>query len=176
MRIEPSGLEGLCLLRWDVAADERGRFARMFCRDEMSRAGLPFAVAQENLSHSLARHTLRGLHYQHAPHGEAKIVSCLAGRLWDVAVDLRPGSATFRQWRGFELSPASGASLFVPEGFAHGLLTLEPDTQVHYLVSAPYAPEAGAGVRWDDPAIGIEWPAPPALMSERDRAWPLLGT
>src|SRR3954469_11775107 len=176
MRIEPSGLEGLCLLRWDVAADERGRFARMFCRDEMARAGLPFAVAQENLSHSLARHTLRGLHYQHAPHGEAKIVSCLAGRLWDVAVDLRPGSATFRQWRGVALSPASGGALLVPKGFAHGLLTLEPDTQVHYLMSAPYAPEAGAGVRWDDPAIGIEWPAPPALMSERDRAWPLLGT
>jgi dTDP-4-dehydrorhamnose 3,5-epimerase len=176
MRIEPSGIEGLCLLRWDVAADERGRFARTFCRDELARAGLRFELAQANLSHNAARHTLRGLHYQEAPHAEAKIVSCLAGRLWDVAVDLRRDSPTYRQWRGFELSPESATSLFVPEGFAHGFLTLEPGTDVHYLVSAAYAPEAAAGLRWDDPAIGIEWPAAPALLSHRDRGWPMLGT
>jgi dTDP-4-dehydrorhamnose 3,5-epimerase len=174
VRFEPSRIDGVVLIRLDVKSDARGSFARTFCGEEMTTAGLPFTVAQANVSRNIARHTLRGLHYQRAPHGEPKIVSCPRGQIWDVAVDMRADSPTYRQWQGFELSPASDSALHLPTGVAHGFLTLEPDSEVQYLMGAAYVPGAATGVRWDDPAIGIDWPATPAVMSDADRNYPLL--
>ncbi len=174
MRIETTGIEGLNLLHWRVSEDARGDFSRTFCRDALREAGITFETAQANLSHTPAAHTLRGLHYQTPPHAEAKIVSCLSGRIFDVAVDLRPGSPTYRQWRGFTLDGTSRVSLYLAPGLAHGLLTLQPGVQVQYLMSVPYDPAAATGVRWNDPALAIAWPAVPALISDRDQAWPLL--
>lgn len=174
MRFEETGIAGVVLIRLDLHEDERGGFARTFCAAEMTAAGLPFTVVQANLSRNVRAGTLRGLHYQRAPHGEPKIVSCPRGRIWDVAVDLREGSPTWRQWRGFELSPASGTALHLAEGIAHGFVTLEDYSEVHYLMGAAYVPDAATGARWDDPALGIDWPVAPAVMSERDAAFPLL--
>ena len=174
MRIEPTALRGVALIHWEMASDERGRFARTFCTHAMAAAGLPFTVAQANISLNSAPHTLRGLHYQADPHGEPKIVSCRAGRIFDVAVDMRPGAPTFRQWLGVELGRDRPLALHLPSGVAHGFLTLEPDSEVHYLMGAPYASEAACGVRWDDPAIGIDWPARPAVIGERDARFALL--
>lgn len=172
MRIETTDLPGLALLHWRVNEDERGIFARTFCRAALAEAGIPFDIVQTNVSRSPVARTLRGLHFQRPPHAEGKIVTCLRGRIWDVAVDIRPGSATRGQWRGFELSAESRSSLHVPAGFAHGFLTLAPDTEVHYLMSAAHAPDAAAGICWDDPALAVEWPAEPALISDRDRGLP----
>jgi dTDP-4-dehydrorhamnose 3,5-epimerase len=174
MRIEPGGMDGLALLHWEVLEDERGSFARTYCRAALAEAGLPFEVVQANVSRNPARHTLRGLHFQQPPHAEPKIVACLRGRIWDVAVDMRPDSATFRQWRSFELSGEEGSALHLAAGFAHGFLTLEPDSELHYLMGAAFAPQAASGIRWDDPAIGIAWPAAPAVISDRDLHHPLL--
>jgi dTDP-4-dehydrorhamnose 3,5-epimerase len=174
MRFEPSPIEGVVLIRYEPHADARGSFARTFCAEEMAAAGLSFTVVQANLSRNVARHTLRGLHYQRAPHGEPKIVSCMRGRIWDVAVDMRETSPTYRAWQAYELTPQSDSALHLPTGVAHGFLTLEPDSEVHYLMGAAYVPGTAAGVRWDDPAIGIDWPATPAVMSEADRGYRLL--
>ncbi|HEX5184295.1 MAG TPA: dTDP-4-dehydrorhamnose 3,5-epimerase family protein [Allosphingosinicella sp.] len=172
MRVELQEPEGLALLRWDVASDERGSFARIFCRDDLEAAGLDFLPVQANLSRNPVRHTLRGLHFQAPPHGESKIVACLRGAIWDVAVDLRPGSPTFGQWRGFELAAGGAAALHIPAGFAQGFITLAPDSELLYLMGAPYRPAAGFGIRWDDPRLAIAWPAAPAVMSARDAALP----
>jgi dTDP-4-dehydrorhamnose 3,5-epimerase len=157
-----------------VAEDARGSFARTFCRADLAAAGIDFSVEQANLSRNAVRGTLRGLHFQAEPHGEPKIVSCVRGRIWDVAVDIRPGSPTYGQWRGFELSPEIACAVHIPQGFAQGFLTLEPDSEVHYLMGAPYVPAAAMGIRWDDPALAIAWPELPALLSERDAALPRL--
>ena len=174
MRIEPTAIEGVVILRWELVEDERGSFARTFCTEEMEAAGLPFNVLQANVSRNFARHTLRGLHMQRAPHGEPKIVSCPRGRMWDVAVDMRAGSSTYRRWTAVELFEDGDSALHLPAGVAHGFLTLEPDTEVQYLMGAPYEPSAASGIRWDDPAIGIDWPHRPAVISERDAAYPYL--
>lgn len=174
MRFEPSRIAGVVLIRLDLHSDDRGSFARTFCADEMAAAGLPFTVVQANLSRNTHRHTLRGLHFQRESHGEPKIVSCARGRIWDVAVDLREGSPTYRAWQKFELAPANDSALHLPTGVAHGFLTLEPDSEVHYLMGAAYVPGAATGVRWDDPAIAIDWPAAPAVMSDADRGYALL--
>ena len=129
---------------------------------------------QANVSRNNAARTLRGLHFQRAPFGEPKVVSCSRGRIWDVAVDIRPSSPTFRRWEAFELSEDSATAVFLPAGIAHGFLTLEPHTEVHYFMGAAFVAEAARGIRWDDPAIGIDWPAQPAIISERDRSFPLL--
>ena len=174
MRIEQTEIEGVVILRWDLVDDQRGSFARTFDREEMDAAGLSFSVVQANISRNTAKHTLRGLHMQLPPHGEPKIVSCPRGRIWDVAVDMRENLATYRRWFAVELHDDGDSALYLPEGVAHGFLTLEPDSEVHYLMGAPYVPAAAAGFRWDDPALAIEWPAPPAVISERDAAYPLL--
>ena len=176
MRIKPTTIEGVVILRWDLIEDERGSFARTFCMEEMEAAGLPFSVVQTNISRNRARNTLRGLHMQAEPHGEPKIVSCPRGRIWDVALDMREHSATYRDWVAFELHQHSDFALHLPEGIAHGFLTLEPDTEVQYLMGAPYVPGAAMGFRWDDPALAIEWPHQPAALSQRDASYPLLGT
>jgi dTDP-4-dehydrorhamnose 3,5-epimerase len=175
MKIERTGIEGLALLHLDGHEDQRGSFTRTYCREALRAAGLEFELVQANLSRNPARHTLRGLHFQLPPHRETKIVLCVRGRIWDVGVDVRRGSATFGEWRGFELTPGANRALYLGAGLAHGFLTLEPDSDVHYLVDAAYAPQAESGVSWRDPALAIEWPAEPALMSERDRTLPLLG-
>ena len=174
MRFEPTPLSGVVVIRPEPVADARGSFARSFCTEEFAGAGLPFQVVQANVSRNVHRHTLRGLHFQRTPHGEPKIVSCTKGRIWDVAVDLRRDSPTFRRWFGIELAPDDGTALFIDTGLAHGFLTLEPDSDVHYLMGAPFVSGSGDGVRWDDPMIGVAWPAPPAVISERDRAYPPL--
>jgi dTDP-4-dehydrorhamnose 3,5-epimerase len=174
MRFEPTSIEGVLILRLDLHRDERGSFARTFCQTEFRDAGVPFTVVQANVSRNTERSTLRGLHYQRAPHGEPKIISCPRGRIWDVAVDMREASPTYRRWQAFELGPDTDSALFLRDGIAHGFLTLEPDSEVHYLMGADYVPEAATGVRWDDPAIAITWPALPQVISRRDRDYPLL--
>lgn len=174
MRIRPTRISGVAVLDYEVHADARGGFARTFCIDELAAAGLPFTVVQANLSTNIARHTLRGMHYQAPPHGEPKIVACTCGRILDVAVDMRPDSPTYRRWEAIELAPELGRALHIGEGMAHGFLTLEPDSHVTYLMGAPYVPGAARGLRWDDPAIGIDWPAAPEVISERDAGYQLL--
>jgi dTDP-4-dehydrorhamnose 3,5-epimerase len=153
--------------------DERGSFARTWCRDEMAEAGLAAELAQCSVSKNRRAGTLRGLHYQRAPHDEAKLVRCTRGRIFDVAVDLRTGSATRGRWVGVELDPENGRALYVPEGCAHGFQTLVDDSDVSYMISVPYAPEASGGIRWDDPDLAIEWPrAAERTISGRDLALP----
>jgi dTDP-4-dehydrorhamnose 3,5-epimerase len=153
--------------------DERGFLARTFCEREFAEAGAPMRIVQTSTIHSPRRHTLRGLHYQQAPHAEIKLVRCTRGSIYLVMVDLRPGSETRNEWLGVELSARSQRLAYVPEGFAQGYQTLEDDTEVLYQMSHRYVPEAARGVRWDDPAFAIDWPSAEARMiSERDQAWP----
>ncbi|HJQ16812.1 MAG TPA: dTDP-4-dehydrorhamnose 3,5-epimerase family protein [Allosphingosinicella sp.] len=174
MRFEPSLIGGVALIRLEPQHDERGSFARTFCERTFREAGFPFGVVQANLSRSTARSTLRGMHLQRSPYGEPKIISCTRGRIWDVAIDMRETSPTYRQWQAFELAPDANAAVFLPEGIAHGFLTLEPDSEVHYLMGAEFVPGAATGVRWDDPTIGVQWPAEPQIISARDRSYPLI--
>lgn len=174
MLFTKTDLDGVWLIEARPATDERGSFARTFCTDEMERHALETRFVQHSLSRSTRKHTLRGLHFQHAPHREVKLVSCLKGAIWDVAVDLRPQSPAFGRWTAAELTAENMRQLYIPEGFAHGFLSLTDDVTVGYLISARYDPATAAGIRYDDPAIAIEWPATPAVMSEKDRHWPLL--
>jgi len=160
------------LVRGSPRVDERGWFTRTFCSREFSGRGLVVPGAQSNLSFNSARSTLRGLHWQRAPHGEAKLVRCVRGAIWDVVADVRTGSPTCGSWQAFELTGENLLSLYIPEGVAHGLLTLQPESLVHYQMSAEYYPQAAAGLRWNDPAFAIDWPLVPAVISERDRHWP----
>lgn len=174
MRFIPAPIPGVTLIELEPIADERGFFARAWCAEEFEREGLDPRVAQANLAFSPRQGTLRGLHYQNTPDLEAKVVRCVRGRIWDVIVDLRPGSASFRRWHGVELDASRRQAVYVPPLCAHGYLTLEPDCEVWYQATTPYAPDSALGIRWSDPAIGIEWPAPVTVVGERDRTWPLL--
>ena len=165
-------LPGVFLFRLRPRRDERGFFARCFCRHELAALGVEADVRQANLSHSRRRGTLRGLHYQLPPSAETKIVRCLRGRIHDVVVDLRPDSPTFRRSFAAELGEEDGRAMVVPPGCAHGFLTLTDDVLVLYFVSAPYDPARERGLRWDDPAFAIPWPFPPKVVSERDRSHP----
>jgi dTDP-4-dehydrorhamnose 3,5-epimerase len=169
----PASLDGAYLIDVERKRDERGFLARTFCEEEFAEHGAPMRVVQGSTIHSPRRHTLRGLHYQEAPHAEAKLVRCTRGSIFLVMVDLRPGSPTSTDWLGVELTAAGGRLAYVPEGFAQGYQTLEDDTEVNYQMSHHYVPEAARGVRWDDPALGIAWPdAEERLISPRDRSWP----
>jgi dTDP-4-dehydrorhamnose 3,5-epimerase len=174
MRFVPTRIEGVTIVELETRLDERGGFARTFCEREFAEAGLSFRIVQANLSTNTAPLTLRGLHFQRAPHGEPKIISCPRGRIFDVAVDIRPDSITYLEWQGFELGADLDRILCLGEGIAHGFLTLEPDSAVHYLMGAPYVAESAAGLRWDDPAIGIAWPSEPETISERDLGYSLI--
>ena len=174
MRFSPTALNGVVEVDLEPIEDDRGFFARGWCRDEFAAAGLAATFVQENVGFSVRAGTLRGLHYQHAPYAEVKLVRCTAGSVWDVAVDLRPASDTYCQWVGVELSAERRNMVYVPEGCAHGYLTLTDGAEVRYLTSQPYAPEAAAGVRFDDEALGIQWPRAVAVVSEQDRSWPSL--
>lgn len=153
-------------------ADERGYFARTFCVEEFEEQGLDPGLAQCSVSFNRRRGTLRGLHYQAPPAAEVKLVRCTRGALFDVALDLRPDSPTFRRWIGVELTEDDGRALYIPRGFAHGFLTLAASTEVAYQMSTPYAPEAARGIRWNDPFHRIEWPGPVEVIASRDRDYP----
>ncbi|HJR71746.1 MAG TPA: dTDP-4-dehydrorhamnose 3,5-epimerase family protein [Gammaproteobacteria bacterium] len=172
MKFSASPLSGCHIIELDKRVDERGYFARTWCRQELAEHGLSMEVAQVNVGVSTKTGTLRGMHYQLPPHAEIKIVRCSRGAAYDVAVDLRPDSPTFRRWYGVELTHDSGRMLYVPEGCAHGYLTLAADTELLYFTSHAYAPGAARGVRYDDPAFGIEWPAPVRVVSNADATWP----
>jgi dTDP-4-dehydrorhamnose 3,5-epimerase len=165
-------LPGAFVVESKPIEDERGWFVRIYDESEFEERGLASRFVQSSAAFNKEWGTLRGLHYQVDPHAEAKLVRCTHGAVFDVIVDLRPDSSTFKRWAAVELSAESGRMLYVPEGLAHGYLTLEDETETFYLISAAYAPKAARGVRWDDAAFGIEWPHDPRVMSERDKAWP----
>lgn len=166
-------LQGAFVVELEPRHDERGFFARAWCRNEFEDNGLTGRLAQCNISFNHEAGTLRGMHYQVPPHEEVKLIRCTRGAIFDVIVDLRPDSTTFRNWIGVELTAENRHALYVPEGFAHGYQTLVDATETFYQVSAFYSPEAERGVRWDDPAFGIEWPPTRRrIISDKDRSWP----
>jgi dTDP-4-dehydrorhamnose 3,5-epimerase len=165
-------LSGAFIIDLKRLSDERGFFARSWCEDEFAEHGIKRVPLQANVSSNPKKGTLRGMHYQLAPFEETKLVRCTRGAIYDVIVDLREESPTFMKWIGVELTADSFRMLFVPERFAHGFITLEDNTDVTYQVSAKYTPGAERGLRWNDPAIGIQWPMEPTLVSEKDRNHP----
>ena len=174
MRVVETPIAGVLILEPEATRDARGFFARTWDRDGLRARGLDADVAQASIAWNEVRGTLRGLHYQEAPHSEAKTVSCVAGVVWDVAVDLRLGAQTLHRWVGVELSASNRRSLYIPHGCAHGYLTLSDGAEVHYQISVPYHPESARGVRWNDPTLAIEWPGQVIRISDLDAALPLL--
>ena len=172
MKFQPTRIAGVVVVEPDRHADERGFFLRSFCREAFAAHGLGVAFAQCATSYNLRRGTLRGLHYQRAPVAEAKLVRCVRGAAYDVALDLRPASATRGAWVAVRLSAREANAVFIPEGCAHGFQTLEDDTELFYQITAPYRPEAEAGVRWNDPTLAIDWPVQEPILSQRDRTLP----
>ena len=171
MRFEPTDIPGCVIVRQERHADARGHFARTWDGDAFAAHGLAATVVQCSVSFNAARGTLRGMHLQAAPHAEAKLVRCTRGALYDVCLDLRPASPTHGRWTAATLTAENGDALYVPEGCAHGFLTLADDTEAFYTMSAPYVLEAARGVRHDDPAFGIAWPEPVRVIHERDAAY-----
>jgi dTDP-4-dehydrorhamnose 3,5-epimerase len=165
-------LTGAFIIELKKIEDERGFFAQSWSEKEFAAQGLDSHLVECSISFNRKRGTLRGMHYQAAPHGQVKIVRCTKGSIHDVIIDLRAGSPTFKRWESVELSEANHRMLYIPKDFAHGFLTLEDATEVFYQMSDPYAPESGRGVRWDDRAFGISWPAPVSMINERDRSYP----
>lgn len=174
MRFVETRLAGAFVVSVEPHQDERGAFARTYCAREFEAAGLSPTIAQASVSVNHSRGTLRGMHYQAAPAGEIKLVRCTAGAIFDVIVDLRPDSPTYLQHVAVELSADNRTALYIPELFAHGFITLRDDTEVFYQISEFYAPGHGRGLRYDDPALAIEWPEPVRVISDQDRAWPWL--
>lgn len=174
MRFGATEIDGVWIIEPDRQADERGWFARTHCAEEFAARGLTSEFAQCNASFNRRRGTLRGLHYQVAPAAEAKLIRCVRGALFDVAVDLRPGSATLGRWVAATLSADSGTAIHIPEGCAHGFQTLSDDTELFYQISTPYRPGLTRGVRWNDPELAIAWPLDRPVLSDRDRALPSL--
>jgi len=172
VRFVATAIPGCWMIEQDRLADERGYFARTWCTSELAQHGLEPRLVQCSVSYNRQRGTLRGLHYQAPPRAEVKIVRCTHGAIYDVAVDLRPDSATFRRWVGAELGRENGRALYIPRGFAHGFLTLEDDSEVFYQMSEFHGPGEARGVRWDDPFFGVRWPARVEVMSPRDRDYP----
>lgn len=174
MLFERTPLQDAYLIGLQPRQDERGHFARAFCVDEFAAHGLENRFVQANLSMNEKAGIIRGMHFQRPPHAEVKLVRCVAGALYDVIVDLREDSPTYRRWFGAELSAKNGLMIYVPRGFAHGYQALTDGATAHYMVSAPYAPAFEGGVRHDDPAFGIRWPRPVTDLSPKDRVWPLM--
>ena len=172
MIFQEARLAGVYLVDIERHVDQRGFFARTWCKSEFAERRLVTDFVQHSVSFNAGAGTLRGLHFQRPPHGETKLVRCIRGALYDVVVDLRSQSPTFRQWAAFELTAESRSALYIPAGFAHGFQTLEPNTEASYMISAAHAPDAGGGLRYDDPSLAIEWPLPVSCISERDRSWP----
>ena len=172
MKFLPVGLDGAWLVELEPRGDERGFFSRTWCEREAAAVGLHPRWVQANGSFSRDAGTLRGMHFQSAPAQEAKLVRCIRGAIFDVAVDLRPASPTYLKWYGAELTADNRRALYVPEDFAHGFLSLSENAEVSYMVSQFYTPKAEGGLRWDDPAVGIKWPREVNVISEKDAKWP----
>ena len=168
----PTALDGVWQIEPERHSDPRGHFVRSFCAEEFAAHGLPATFVQCNISYNALRGTLRGLHWQADPHPEGKLVRCTRGAIFDVAVDLRPGSPTLHRWAAAELTADNGRALYVPPGFAHGFQTLADATEVFYQMTEAYHASLARGARWDDSAFGITWPLPDPLVSERDLAHP----
>lgn len=174
MKFAPTPLDGACLVEPELLSDARGFFARVFCTEEMAAHGLDTDLAQASISFNHHKGTLRGMHFQADPHAEVKLVRCTAGAIFDVIVDVRPHSPTHGQWFGTTLTADNRHALYIPKGFAHGFQTLTDNAEVLYLISVPFAAGFGRCFRWDDPAVGIAWPAAPTVVSDRDAAAPTL--
>jgi dTDP-4-dehydrorhamnose 3,5-epimerase len=172
VRFTKAALPGAWLIDIDPIADDRGHFARCFCRDEFADHGLPADFVQSSLSFNHRRGTLRGLHYQAAPAAEGKLIRCTRGAIFDVMLDLRPDSSTYLQWQGFTLTAANAAAVFIPPGLAHGFQSLADDTEIVYQMTTRYSPAHAAGVRWNDTAFAITWPIPDPILSPRDANYP----
>ena len=171
LKIKDTSLTGLFVIEKPVRKDPRGHFTRLFGQDEFENLGINISAKHVNTSTSTEAGTLRGIHFQFPPFAETKVVSCTAGALWDVGIDLRPESPTRFQWYAELLSPNNGLSLVIPAGFGHAFLTMEPNTTAVYIVSQVYSPQHEFGLRFDDPKLGIEWPAEPKVISEKDQNW-----
>jgi len=165
-------LKGAFLIELEKFEDSRGFFALSWSAEEFARRKLDSELAECNVSRNNRKGTLRGMHYQTHPHGQTKLVRCTMGAIYDVAIDLRASSPTFRQWIGFELSANNHLMLYIPKGFAHGFQTLEDNSEVFYQMSDPYVRNSGRGVRWDDPAFGISWPPGDRIIIDRDKEYP----
>lgn len=174
MIFEPTPLDGAWVVSLDPFEDDRGYYARAYCRKEFEEHGIEPIVVQVNTVFSKRAGTLRGMHYQADPCPETKFVRCIRGSLYDVIVDMRPESPTYLKWFGIELTESNRKMVFVPGNFAHGFLTLEDNTEACYMVGEYYAPDCERGFRHNDPAAGIEWPRPVEVISEKDLQWPLL--
>ena len=172
MKFLETPLSRAFLIDLEPHGDDRGSFARAFCKKEFAAQGLSPEFVQVNNSVSSLRGTLRGMHYQLPPCAETKLLRCVRGSVWDVIIDLRPNSPTFRQWYGAELSGANRRAMYVPKGFAHGFISLVDDVEVMYFVDEYYAPDHERGIRWNDPTFKIEWPIQPVVISEKDRGHP----
>ncbi len=172
MQFLPTNFEGAMLLEIEPARDGRGFFARTFCEREFAQHGLETRFVQHSVSRTSVKSSMRGMHFQKGAASEVKVVSCRRGSIFDVIIDLRPNSPTHGQWQGFELSADAHNSLYIPKGFAHGFQTLTDDTEVAYLISEFYAPEAAGGVRYNDKAFAISWPLQVTSISEKDLGWP----
>ena len=172
MIFRPSPIEGVVEILPERVRDDRGGFFRSFCAEEFAAAGIAFRPVQASVSENLRKFTLRGMHWQAAPHEELKLIRCVRGAVHDVALDLRAASPTRGQHVAVTLSAAKGNAVLVPKGCAHGFLSLTDDAVLEYLMDVPFAAGFGCGLRWDDPAFAIPWPAAPAVMSERDATWP----
>lgn len=171
MRFTATEIDGVVIVDLDVISDDRGSFSRLHCPEDFAAAGHPFVPAQTSLSRNAKARTLRGMHYEAAPHAEAKLVRATRGAIFDVAVDLRTDSSTYLRWTGTELSADNGRALLIGKGMAHGFMTLEDDTDVLYQIDRIFEPGHGRGVRWNDPAFGVAWPATPLVISERDATY-----
>jgi dTDP-4-dehydrorhamnose 3,5-epimerase len=174
MQFKETGIAGAWVIDPSPHQDDRGRFMRAWCRNEFTDRGIDFSPIQANMAFSRSKGTIRGMHFQASPALEAKLVRCTRGAVFDVVLDLRPGSDSYRKWRGVELSADNGRMLYVPELCAHGCQSLDQQTEIYYMTSAIYTPDAVRGVRFDDPTFAIEWPLPVAAVSDQDRNWPLV--
>jgi dTDP-4-dehydrorhamnose 3,5-epimerase len=172
MEFTETYLKGAYVVKLKRIEDSRGYFARAWCVDEFAVHGLNSRMLQLNVGFSRTKGTLRGMHFQAAPHEEAKFIRCTRGAIYDVIVDLRPGSITYGKWFGVELTAEGSTMLYAPEGFAHGYQTLQDDTEIYYMTSARYAAASAKGVRYNDPALAIDWPSPVSVISDQDRTWP----
>jgi dTDP-4-dehydrorhamnose 3,5-epimerase len=174
MKVYPTSISGVSLVQTAPYRDDRGHFYRAFCKNELFSIIGDRRIEQINISKTMAVGSIRGIHFQHAPHAETKLIRCIKGKVWDVAVDLRKASATYLQWHSVELSAENCNMLVVPEGCAHGFQVLEPESELLYLHTACHAPESEGGVRFDDPVLAISWPLPAADLSPRDKRHPLI--
>lgn len=175
MKITKTKIEGVYVIEMELRQDVRGYFTRVFCKHELREAGVHFDIVQINRSKTTKKGTVRGMHYQNRPYAEDKIIQCVQGAIFDVALDLRKDSLTYGEWFAKELTADNNTMLLVPKGCAHGFQSLRPDTVVEYFVSEYYTAKAESGIRWDDSEFAIDWPLKNANLSEKDAAWPLVG-